>query len=93
MDVRKPGADPPVYMKGKGLGRTLGVWPSIDLARGRDGDFLLPALALELSRLAKVGSKRTPFSTLLGVESSTPSLIPNFRPDCPALDASPVAGV
>ena len=91
MDVRKPGADPPVCMKGKGLGRTLGVWLSIDLALGSDGDFLLPALALELSRYAGVESKRPPFSTLLGVESTMLSLIPNFRPDCPVLDASPVA--
>ena len=84
MDVRKPGVDPPVCMKGKGLGRTLGVWLSIDLALGSDGDFLLPALALELSRVV---------STLLGVDSTMLPLIPNFLPDCSALDASPVAGV
>ena len=71
-------------MKGKGLGRTLGVWLSIDLALGSDGDFLLPALALEMSRVV---------STLLGVDSTMLPLIPNFRPDCSALDASPVAGV
>ena len=86
MDVRKPGADPPVCMNGKGLGRTLGVWLSIDLALGRDGDFLLPALALELSKLA-------PFGTLLGVESAMLSLTPKLRPGSPALVASPVAGV
>ena len=86
MDVRKPGADPPVCIKGKGLGRTLGVWLSVDFALGRDGDFLLPALALEPSRLA-------PFGTLLGVESAMLSLIPDFRPGSPALEASPVAGV
>ena len=96
VDVRKPGVDPPVCMNGKGLGRTLGVWLSIDIFLGRDGEFLLPALALELSCKAIVAgfeSKRLSFTNLLGVESTMLSLISDFRLDCTSLDASPVAGV
>ena len=93
MDVRKPGTDPPVCMKGKGLGRTLGVCLSIDVSLSRDGELVLPALTLALSCNAGVESKWRPFTTLLGVESTMLSLIPNLRPDCPSLDASPVAGV
>ncbi len=92
-----PGVDPPVCIKGKGLGRPLlGVWLSIDIFLGSDGESLFSALALEPSfkvRLAGVKSSRLPFTTLLGVESTMLSLISGFCPDCPGLDASPVAGV
>lgn len=96
VDVRMPGADPPVCINGKGLGRALGVWLSVDIFLGRDGESFLVALALELSciaRFAGVEFNRLPFTTLLGVESTMISLISGFRPDCTSLDASPVAGV
>lgn len=96
VDVRMPGVDPPVCINGKGLGRALGVWLSIDIFLSRDGEIFLSALALELScnaRFAGVESSRLPFTTLLGVESTMLSLISVSRPDCTGLGASPVAGV
>lgn len=93
MDVRKPGMDPPVCMNGKGLGSTFGVWLSINMFLGRDGEFLLPALVRGLScnaGFAGVESRRLPLTTLLGVDSITLS---DCRPECARLDASPVAGV
>lgn len=83
-------------MNGKGLGRTLDVSLFIDIVLGRDGEFFLPALALELScnaRFAGFESKRLPFTNLLGVESTMLSLNSALRPDCASLDASSVAGV
>ena len=83
VDVLKPGVDPPVCMNGKGLGMALGVSLSINMFRGRDGEFFLSALALELSWNAKFAafeSNRLPFTTLLGVESTTFSLVSDFRP-------------
>ena len=85
VDVRKPGVDPPVCMNGKGLGMTLGVWLSIDILFGRDGEFVIPALALDLScdaGFAGVESKRLPLTTLLGVESTALSLISALRLAC-----------
>lgn len=96
MEVRIPGVDPPVCMNGKGLGRALGVWLSIDIFLGRDGELVLSALALELScnvRFAGVESNRLPFTILLGAESTMLSLISKFRPEYADLDASPAAGV
>ena len=83
-------------INGKGLGRALGVWLFIDIVLGRDGEFFLPALALELSCNARFDgfeSKRLPFTNLLGVESTMLSPNSGFRPDCASLDASSEAGV
>lgn len=79
--------DPPVCMNGKGLGSTFGVWLSINMFLGRDGEFRGLSCNAEF---AGVESRRLPLTTLLGVDSITLS---DCRPECTRLDASPVAGV
>lgn len=96
VDVRMPSVDPPVCMNGKGLGRAFGVWLSVDIFLGRDGELFVSALALEPSRTATFAglkSTRLPFTRLVGVDSTTLSLISKSRPECADLDASPAAGV
>ena len=83
-------------MNGRGLGRTLGVWLSIDTFLRRAGEFGLSAFAIKLScntEFVGVESSKLPFTTLLGVESTVLSLNSDLRPDCTRLDAAPVAGV
>lgn len=96
VDVRMLGVDPPVCMDGKDLGRVLDVWLSVDTFLGRDGEYFVSVLTLEPScnaMLAAFVSKRYPFITLLGVDSTILSLISELRPDRISLNASPVAGV
>ena len=91
-----PGVDRPVCANGKGLGRALGVWLSIEIFPGRDGESFFSTLALEMScnaKFAGLESSRLPFTTRLGVASTMRSLISVCRPDCTGLAASPVAGV
>ena len=77
VDVRMPGVNPPMCINGSGFGSAFGVWLSVEKFLGRDGEFILSALALEPScnaRFDGVESSRPPFTTLLGVESTVLSL-------------------
>ena len=90
--------EPPVCMKGRGLGMALWVWASCDICLDDDGDLLtcgafpLSAMAPDSDWLIGVASLGTPV-TLLGVESSGLSPTARCRSDCTSLAASPVAGV
>ena len=83
-------------MNGRGLGRAFGVWLSVDIFLVRDGELFVSDLALELSftaTFAGLKSTKLPFIRLVGVESTTLSLISKSCPECADLDASPAAGV